>query len=313
MGMSRPAGFGSSAGGGGGGGDGVVAGGQGEGAGASAAAAPGASSPAAQSAERAGTGGPAAARLSWLKSPKPGGLFHAGSGVASGSGAGGGGGGGGGGLFGRGACVARFGPPPGSDAGPLAHGDPGPVSSLLQGLPEGLFSLQRGLAPVPQKRQQQQQRLSPYSATNQVGLIHLSLSLLFPLAFPFPSPPSNLNPSSTPPVSPPLALPQGRHASPGASTPNALAPPMPVEQAYRESYVDAQLARAWHSEGLAWARMDVHGVEVARQPLEEYEKRCGVTPFPSGGGQRGPGLVGAFLNLLLTSTPSTLSTPLGRT
>ena len=76
-------------------------------------------------------------------------------------------------------------------------------------------------------------------------------------------------------------------SSPAPGGPPTTGFVMGVDQALREAYIDARLARDWHAHGHVWARTSIHGIEVALEPLEAYEGRwvievgggckCGVT------------------------------------
>ena len=46
-----------------------------------------------------------------------------------------------------------------------------------------------------------------------------------------------------------------------------------LEQALREALMDAKLMKEWQGHGSAWARMDMHGIELSKQPPEVYEER----------------------------------------
>ena len=62
-------------------------------------------------------------------------------------------------------------------------------------------------------------------------------------------------------------------SSPAPGGPPTTGFVMGVDQALREAYIDARLARDWHAHGHVWARTSIHGIEVALEPLEAYEGR----------------------------------------
>ena len=49
---------------------------------------------------------------------------------------------------------------------------------------------------------------------------------------------------------------------------------MGLDQSLREAFMDARLANEWYTHGEAWARMDLHGIELSREPEQAFEERC---------------------------------------
>lgn len=48
---------------------------------------------------------------------------------------------------------------------------------------------------------------------------------------------------------------------------------MGLDQSLREAFMDARLANEWYAHGDAWARMDMHGVELSRDPVLVFEEK----------------------------------------
>lgn len=48
---------------------------------------------------------------------------------------------------------------------------------------------------------------------------------------------------------------------------------MGPDQSLREAFMDARLANEWYTHGEAWARMDLHGIELSREPVHVFEER----------------------------------------
>ena len=48
---------------------------------------------------------------------------------------------------------------------------------------------------------------------------------------------------------------------------------MGLDQSLREAFMDARLANEWYAHGDAWARMDMHGVELSRDPAQVFEEK----------------------------------------
>ncbi|GAX79142.1 hypothetical protein CEUSTIGMA_g6582.t1 [Chlamydomonas eustigma] len=114
------------------------------------------------------------------------------------------------------------------------------VKELLEGLPSCIFTIQRSLAPLPQRRAKRKQ-VAVYRSPSLHG-------------------------GHT-----------GRHGSMTGAMPCSPAPLVPVyitpEQSVREALLDARLAVEWLQHGLAWARMDVHGMQIEGMPIESYLRR----------------------------------------
>jgi hypothetical protein len=107
-----------------------------------------------------------------------------------------------------------------------ALGDPGPLASLLAGLPPGLFAMPRAQALMPTRRSTQHAQARAAAAAASGALDALAASGG-----------GGSTRSGTGGSSPPHPHPKQRAVF------------MPVEQALREAFVDCRLAREWHTYG----------------------------------------------------------------